>query len=84
MSQPTVELLATEADPSTWIGSAEVARRLKRSPSLIPSLIHSGRLRPCMRAPGRRGAFLFDPAEVDRYIEARDKHDGFWEDEATP
>lgn len=51
------------------IGTTEVAERLARDTSTVHRLVAAGRLRPAAKAPGLRGAYLFDPAEVDRFLE---------------
>ena len=46
--------------------TAEVAKRVDRDRSVILRLVEAGRLTPAMKLPGKTGAHLFDPVEVDR------------------
>jgi len=43
--------------------TAEVARRLGVTPSAVSLMVKRGDLRPMVKMPGKRGAFLF--AETD-------------------
>lgn len=45
--------------------TAEVAERLGVTPSAISRRVKTGTLVPVRKMPGKRGAFLFDPAELD-------------------
>lgn len=53
---PTAELMPT----------VEVARSLGLERSTLSRWVKEGRITPAMRLPGRTGAFLFHPAEVER------------------
>ena len=55
---PNLELLTT----------AEVAARLGVDVRTVARWVNAGRLRPAVQGPGLRGARLFDPAEVDRFV----------------
>lgn len=48
--------------------TAEVASLLGVHVSTVPRLVRSGRLTPVTKLPGKRGAYLFDPAEISAYI----------------
>lgn len=48
------------------IDTKSVAARLGVSISSVLRLVDSGELQPSMKAPGKRGAFFFDPAVVDQ------------------
>lgn len=45
--------------------TAEVAKRLGRSPRTIARWVESGDLTPAVTLPGPRGAFLFAPDVVE-------------------
>ena len=53
---PTAEALPT----------TEAARRLGVSRRTLTRMVRSGVLRPVLKAPGLKGAYFFDPAEIDR------------------
>lgn len=55
------------------LSTAEVAARLGVHHATVARMVLDGRLSARHRAPGPRGAFLFDPAEVDRFAETRNK-----------
>lgn len=54
------------------MSTGEVARKIKRSPSLIPALVQAGRLPVFHKGEGRTSAYLFDSADVDDYLADRD------------
>ncbi|QTX04126.1 helix-turn-helix domain-containing protein [Agromyces archimandritae] len=54
--------------PTATLSSREVARRLKTHPRQVARLVVRGLLIPAYQAPGPRGAYLFDAAEVDRFL----------------
>lgn len=58
---PTPELVA----------SVDVCKRLGIDRSTLSRWVKDGTAVPAMRLPGKRGAFLFAPAEVDRLVEAK-------------
>lgn len=51
----TMELLTT----------ADVAKRLRVHVRTVARMVHGGELEAAVKAPGVRGAYLFDPAAVD-------------------
>lgn len=51
--------------------TAEVAERLGLTPAAVSYRVRHGQLTPAAKAPGVRGAYLFDPDEVDRLLEQR-------------
>lgn len=53
--------------------AAETAQRLNVDRSVVLKLANSGRLPVAMKLPGRTGAYLFDPADVDAHIAARNE-----------
>ena len=53
-------------DPLT---TAEVADRLGCDTRTVARHVERGNLTPAMKLPGLRGAYLFDPAEVDRFCQ---------------
>jgi hypothetical protein len=53
------------------LSTAEVAVSLGLSKSQVSRLAVSGALAHAAKAPGPRGAFLFDPAEVERFAASR-------------
>ena len=52
------------------ITTAELARKLKVTPSAISLMVKRGALEPAYKFPGLRGAFLFDPASIEALQEA--------------
>lgn len=48
------------------IGSAEACERLGIDRSTLTRWVQSGRIAAAGKLPGPRGAYLFDPSEVDR------------------
>lgn len=51
--------------------SVEAADRIGVGVRTVIRLANSGELKPKRKLPGGRGAFLFDPADVDRLAEER-------------
>lgn len=47
------------------LSTAEAAKRLRIHPRSVARLAHTGALKFVAKAPGVRGAYLFDPAAVD-------------------
>ena len=47
------------------LSTAEAAERLRIHPRSVARLAHSGELPSAAKAPGVRGAYLFDPAVID-------------------
>lgn len=56
---------------TSYLSTAQVAKRLGLTTRSVARLVVAGRLSAATQAPGVRGAYLFDPAEVDRYAESR-------------
>ena len=52
------------------ITTAELAKRLKVTPSAISLKVKRGELEPLMKLPGIRGAFLFD-ASIGALVEGK-------------
>lgn len=56
--------------PTVFLTTAEACERLGHDSPLDPSTlsrwVQIGRITPAQKLPGLRGAFLFDPAEVER------------------
>lgn len=48
------------------ITSAEACERLTIDRSTLSRWVAAGRIVPATKLPGLRGAYLFDPAEVER------------------
>lgn len=48
-----------------YLTSAEAAERLGVDRSTLSRWVASGRIKPVWKMPGRRGPFLFRPADVD-------------------
>lgn len=55
--------------PLELIGTAEVARRRGCDTSTVHRLVNSGQLTAVAKAPGLRGAYLFDPAAVEAELQ---------------
>lgn len=53
------------------LSTADTARRLGLTTRTIARLVASGRISAAVRAPGVRGAYLFDPDEVERFAASR-------------
>ncbi|MCQ4120418.1 helix-turn-helix domain-containing protein [Rhodococcus tibetensis] len=56
------------------VSSADVARELRVSRKTVTRLVESGDLTPVVRGPGLRGAFLFDPADIEALVAERGAH----------
>lgn len=50
------------------LSSAEVADALEVSVKTVTRMVKDGRLAPVKRLPGPRGAFLFNPAQVEAIL----------------
>lgn len=50
----------------TYLGSAEVCERIGIDRSTLTRWIQTGRIKFAQKIPGPKGAYLFDPAEVER------------------
>lgn len=50
----------------TYLGSAEVCERIGIDRSTLIRWIQTDRIAFAQKIPGARGAYLFDPAEVER------------------
>lgn len=57
--------------PTQLMPTAEVAAALRISTRQVARLVESGAIEPIVRAPGVRGAFLFDAADVKAFVESR-------------
>ena len=59
-------------DPTSLLTTRQVLDRLGYTdPSAVSRLVSSGKLTPAYKAPGKRGAYAFHPAEIDRYLSER-------------
>ena len=54
----------------TLLTVSQVGYRLGKSPSTIRRLADAGALKVAQRLPGPNGAFLFRPADVERFAKA--------------
>lgn len=54
----------------TPIGVTEAAKRLRMTRRGVHKAIHRGDL-PALKLPGRTGAYVLDPTEVDRFANSR-------------
>ena len=52
--------------PQTLLPSATVCERLLIDRSTLSRWVAAGRITPTMQLPGRTGAMLFDPKDVER------------------
>lgn len=55
------------------ITTAQASKLLRLHPRSVSRLANLGVLPTAAKAPGVRGAYLFDPAEVERVAAAREK-----------
>ena len=53
------------------IPSATVCERLAIDRSTLSRMVAAGRLPVALKLPGKTGAMLFDPADVDAYLAER-------------
>ena len=51
----------------TLMTTAQVAKRLRVDPRTIHRMVEDGRIAAEAKLPGETGAYLFAPAEVDRF-----------------
>lgn len=56
--------------PRDDLTSAEVARTLGIDRSTLSRWVTAGRIKPVRKLPGLRGAFLFDPDDVEKIRDA--------------
>lgn len=49
-----------------FLGTADVCRTLRMNKSTLTRWVGSGRITVVQKLPGKNGAYLFDPAEVER------------------
>lgn len=62
----------TDTDTATRpVFTTEAAKLLGVTPSGISRMVKRGALAPVQRAPGQRGAFLFDRSEIERLAAER-------------
>lgn len=54
----------------TLLTTSQVARKLGRTTTTVLNHVKAGRLQPAVKLPTETGAYLFDPAEVERYLQA--------------
>ena len=57
--------------PSQPLSTKQVAQILRVEVRTVHRMATDGRLTPLMKLPGETGAYLFDPAEVDRLAAER-------------
>lgn len=55
--------------PNELLTSPQVAARLGRSARTVHRLVESKQLTPVQKLDGPNGAFLFDPADVEAYLQ---------------
>jgi len=61
--------------PTVLLNSAEACERLNAiDRSTLSRWVQIGRITPVQKLPGLRGAFLFDPAEVERVRRELNEH----------
>ena len=59
-------------NPTPYLTTRQVLDRLGYSdPSTVARLVANGKLSFAYKAPGKRGAYFFEAAEVDRYLSER-------------
>ncbi len=57
--------------PPDYLATVEACERIGIDRSTLSRWIKDGTAVPAMRLPGKTGAYLFTPAEVDRLAEYR-------------
>ena len=57
--------------PTSYLTTAQTARRLECTPQTVLNLVKSGALKPAMKLPGANGTYLFDPKRVDVLAKSR-------------
>ena len=57
----------------TAISTADAAALLSVSTTTLHTLVHGGHLRPLAKAPGIRGAYIFDRADVEALAAKRNE-----------
>lgn len=53
------------------IGTTEAAQRLGVDRSTFFRWVQTGKVQPAVKMPGRTGALLFDPADIDALVAGR-------------
>lgn len=56
-------------DLTELITTAQVAERLGKTPRTVQRMVASGALVPAATFPGKTGANLFDPSDIDRLLQ---------------
>lgn len=56
-----------------WLTASEAARHLKASRRTVTRLARAGQLEYVAKAPGIRGAYLFDSAQIESLAAEREK-----------
>ena len=59
------------SDEPMFLTAAEVCEFLQIDRSTLLRWVASGKVRAAQKLPGKSGAYLFDPAEVTRFMVAR-------------
>lgn len=54
--------------PTSLTSSADACKRLFIDRSTLSRWVKAGKITPEAKAPGRTGAFLFDPADIERLV----------------
>lgn len=57
--------MSSEIGSPTAISTADAAAMLSVSTTTLHTLVHGGHLRPLAKAPGLRGAYIFDRVDVE-------------------
>lgn len=52
-------------DPTDLLATVQVCERVGIDRSTLSRYVQLGRIEPALRLPGRNGAMLFDPSDVD-------------------
>lgn len=55
----------------TLVSTAEVAQRLGVDVRTVHRMVSEGTLTPAAKLPGKTGAYVFDPADIEALVESR-------------
>lgn len=65
--------MASQMGNVDLVATAEVVRILRISNSTVMRMVESGQLTPAYKAPGLRGAYLFNKSDISALAEGESK-----------